>query len=74
MVHVALRVRQNLLDTPGHSSTWQGLDQDHVNQVVPDNLYLFLHLLFWGRDVVDEGSEDDSSVKQAACSIAQDIV
>lgn len=44
MVHVALRVRQDLLDTPGHSNAWQDLDQDHVDKVIPSSLYLLLCL------------------------------
>ena len=30
MVHVALRVRQDLLDTPGHSGIWKRIDQAQV--------------------------------------------
>ena len=74
MVHVALRVRQDLLNTPGHSSTWQELDQEHVDEVIPNSLYLFLRLLFGGIDVVHEDTKEDTSIKQMACSIAQDIV
>lgn len=74
MVHVALRVRQDLLNTPGHASTWQGLDQEHVYQVIPNSLYLFLRLLFGGIDVVNEGIQEDSGVKQTVCSITQDTV
>lgn len=74
MVHVALRVRQDLLDTPGHSSAWQGIDQEHVDKVIPNSLYLFLRLLFGGIDMVHDGIEEDNKVKQSVCSIAQDIV
>lgn len=69
MVHAALRVRQDLLDTPGHSDTWQGLDQEHVDKVIPNSLY-FLRLLFGGTYVVDEGFHEDTIVKQSVCSIA----
>lgn len=74
MVHVALRVRRDLLDTPGHSSSWHNLNQDHVDQVIPNSLYLFLRLLFGGIDMVHESIDDDDIAKQAVCSIAQDIV
>ena len=75
MIHVALEVRRDLLDTPGHTSIWQGIDQDHVDQVIPNSLYLFLRLLFGGIDVVHKGNEEDNNaVKQTVCSIAQDIV
>ena len=33
MVHVGLRVRQDLQNTPGHSCTWQGINQEHVDRV-----------------------------------------
>lgn len=74
MVHVALRIRKDLTDSPGHSSSCQGLDQEHVAQVIPNSLPLFLHLLFSNVDDLHEGNEEDNSIKQSVCSIAQDIV
>ena len=46
MVHVALRTRQDLLGTPGHSGIGKGIDLAHVEQVIPNSLYFFLRLLF----------------------------
>lgn len=76
MVHVALKVKQDLQDTPGHGDTWHGIDNEHVAEVVPGSLYLFLRLLFGGTDVVNEELEnsDEDDVRQTICSIAQDIV
>jgi len=49
MVHVALGIRQELLNTPGYSASWKGIDKEHVEEVILDGLYLFLCLLFGGR-------------------------
>ena len=74
MVHVDLRTRQYLLDTPGYSGIWEGIDLAHVEQVIPNSLYLFLRLLFGGINVAHEGIEEDCKIDQTVCSIAQDIV
>ena len=73
MVHVALRVRQDLLDTPGHSSTWHGLDQEHVDQVIPESLYMFLCLLFGGINNLYEETDEDNTIKQTVCNIAKTL-
>ena len=54
-IHVDLRVRQDLLNTTGHSSSWQGLDQEHVDKVIPSSLYPLSRLVFGGMDVVNDG-------------------
>ena len=74
MVHVALRTRQDLLDTPGHSGIWKGIDLAHVEQVIPNSLYFFLRLLFGSIKLAHEGIEKDCEIDQTVCSIAQDIV
>ena len=76
MVHVALRTRQGLLDTPGHSGIWKAIDLAHVEQVIPNSLYLFLRLLFGSIHVAHEDIEieKDCKIDQTVCSIAQDIV
>ena len=71
MVHVDLRTRQDVLDTPEHSGIWKGIDLAHVEQVIPNSLYLFLRLLFGSINVAHEGIEKDC---KTVCSIAQDIV
>ena len=80
MVHVALRLRADLDALPGHKSSWQNIDQKHVEKVIPDSLYLFLALLFGGTTVIDgfdddeSGTESDTAKKQKVFGIAQDIV
>ena len=73
VVHVALRTRQDVLDTPGHSGIWKGIDLAHVEQVIPNSLYLFLRLLFGSIHVAHEDIEKDCKIDQTVCSIAQDI-
>ena len=46
MLIVALQVRQDFQKTPGHSSTWQSIDEAHVDRVIPDSLYMFLRFFF----------------------------
>ena len=74
MVHETLRTRQDLLDTPGHSGIWKGIDPAHVEQVIPNRLYLLLRLLFGSINVGHEGIEKDCKIDQTLCSIAQNIV
>ena len=74
MVPVALRTRQGVLDTPGHSGIWKGIDLAHVEQVIPNSLYLFVRLLFGSIHVAHEDFEKDCKIDQTVCSIAQDIV
>ena len=77
MVHTAIKIRADLKNTPGHTDLWQGIDQEHVERIIPESLFLFLSLLFGGMDIL-EGSGDnpleDSGAKRAICSIAQDII
>ncbi len=74
MVHVDLRTIQELLDTPGHSGIWKGIDLAHAEQVIPNSLYFFLRLLFGSINVAHEGIEKDCEIDQTVCSIAQEIV
>ena len=46
MVHAAIKIRADLKDTPGHSDQWQGIDQEHIEKIIPESLFLFLSLLF----------------------------
>ena len=74
MVHVALRTRQDLLDTPGHSGIWKGIDLAHVEQVIPNSLYFFLRLLFGSINLAHGCIAKDCKIDQTVYSIAQDIV
>ena len=55
MVHTAIKIRVDLKKTPGHTDLWQGKDQEHVERIIPESLFLFWSLLFGGIDIL-EGS------------------
>ena len=77
MVHTAIKIRADLKKTPGHTDLWQGIDQEHVERIIPESLFLFLSLLFGGMDILEGSMEnplEDSDAKRAICSIAQDII
>jgi len=79
MVHVALRIRADLDQTPGHDCSWRNIDQKHVQTIVPNSLYLFLVLLFGGMSAVDDLSDpdartEDENTQRCVLSVAQDIV
>lgn len=77
MVHTAIKIRADLKKTPGHTDLWQGIDQEHVERIIPESLFLFLSLLFGGMDILEgtrENPLEDSDAKRAICSIAQDII
>ena len=75
LVHVALKIRSDLLDTAGHDSLWEGIDMDHVEKIIPESLFLLLRIIFGGMNVI-EGDESniDKAVCRKVCSIAQDII
>ena len=75
IVHVALSVRQDPLDIPGHSSTWHGFDQEHVDQVIPDSLYLLLRLVLKGIDkLYDETDEEKKTALNKLCVVLSRIL
>ena len=48
--HTALQLRGDLKDSPGHDTSWRGIDMDHVSDVIPNSLYFFLSVFFcWGE-------------------------
>ena len=77
MVHVAIKIRADLKAKQGHSEQWHCLDQEHVEKIIPDRLFLLLSLLFGGTAVL-EGSEEQTSesneLKRTVCNVAQDII
>ena len=66
-------MRADLKDSLGHDTSWRGIDMDHVSDVIPNSLYLFLRVLLGGENI-HELEEQDNSLKVRICSIAQDIV
>ena len=77
MVQTAIKIRTDLKKTLGHTDLWQGIDQKHVERIIPESLFQFLSFLFVGMDILEgerENPLDDSDAKRAICSIVQDII
>lgn len=62
LVHVALRLRSDILAQPCH----KGLDisEDAVTACVPDSLYMFIRLILGGQSLLDFDTDIDDSVEQ----------
>ena len=60
-------------DSPGHDTSWHGIDMEHVLDVIPNSLYHFLSVLFGGENIF-ELEEQDKSMKVRISSIVQDLV
>ena len=71
--HTALQLRADPKDSPGHDTSWRGIDMGHVSDVIPNSLYLFLSVFFVGENIL-ELEEQDNSLKVRKGNIAQDIV
>ena len=75
LVHVALKIRSDLLDTAGHDSLWEGIDMDHIEKIIPESLFLLLRIIFGGMNVLEKDeSEINKEVCRKVCSIAQDVI
>ena len=57
--YTALQLRADLKDLPGHHTSWRGIDMDHVSDVIPNSLYLFLSLLFGGENILELEEQDN---------------
>ena len=42
----------DLMKTPGHADPLQGKNQEHVEMIIPERVFLFLSLLFEGMDIL----------------------
>ena len=74
LVHVALKIREDLMEEPGPQS-FSVSDQDAIN-CVPDSLYMFLRLLVGGQKLLHRESveEKEAEARCKVLSCAQDIV
>ena len=41
-----------IVKTPGHTEPLQGKNQEHVENIIPERVFLFLSLLFEGMDIL----------------------
>jgi len=75
IVHSALQLRNDLNSRPGHELGWRGIDQDHVNEIIPQSLHIFLGVLF--ADAIEDNTEAADTcaeLDRLVCDIAQDII
>ena len=78
LVHIALKIRRDLVSQPGHKGF--NVSEDDAAACVPDSLYIFLRLLFEGQSFIDgetdenNGEDVEKKVQTKVLSIAQDIV
>ena len=78
LVHVALRLRSDILAHPHH----KGLDisEDAVMACIPDSLYMFIRLVIGGQSLLDCDTDESSEqcnkprVQTITFSLAQDLV
>ena len=76
LVHVALRLRGEILAKPGCNGL--SVTEDDAVGCIPENLYLFLSLLFGGQELLEseefEKLKKGKLTKNVVMSIAQDII
>jgi len=75
LVHVALRLRGQLLEKTGYHGI--SVTEDAAIKCIPEDLYLFLCLLFGGQDLLEgeyEHFESGKWTQNVIMSIAQDII
>lgn len=65
LYHVSGMIKSDLKEANGHER-YDGLDTDHVQAIVPENLFLLLSLII--------GDNENEERRQKILSIAQDIV
>lgn len=74
LVHVALKIRQELIETPGHKGF--SVSEDDAIACVPDSLYMLLRLIFGGQEALenDNSEKNEDLLRRRVLSIAQDLV
>lgn len=76
LVHVALKIRGDMMETPGHKGF--SISEDEAIPCIPNSLYMLLRLIFGGQEVLsleDGGSENSEElVRSLVLSVAQDLV
>ena len=50
MLSQNLKLMADLMKTPGHAVRLQGKDQEQLEKIIPERLFLFVNLLFEGMD------------------------
>ena len=52
MLSQTFKLMADLMKTPGHADPLQGKNQEHIEKIIPERVYLFLSLLFEGMDIL----------------------
>lgn len=65
LVHVALKIRRDLMEEPGLQSL--SVSEQDVIDCVPDSLYMFLRLLFRGQKLLHGGTVEKEA--EARCEV-----
>ena len=51
MLSQNFKLMADLMKTPGHADPLQGKNQEHVEKIIPERVFLFLSLLFDGMGI-----------------------
>ena len=52
MLSQNFKLMADLMKTPGHADTLQVKNQEHVEKIIPERVFLFLSLLFESMDIL----------------------
>ena len=52
MLSQTFKLMADLMKTPGQADPLQGKNQEHVEKIIPERVYLFFSLLFEGMDIL----------------------
>ena len=62
IIHAALTLRKELESTAGHDSCWLGIDDEGIERVVPEGVYLFLCVLLGGTTALSSEEVNSDAV------------
>lgn len=74
LVHVALKIRGDMMKTPGHKGF--SVSEDEAIPCIPDSLYMLLRLIFGGQEMLEVGcsGNNEDLTRSRVLSVAQDLV
>lgn len=75
LIHVALKLRGDLMEKPGHAGF--GISEDNAISCIPESVYMFLKLLYGGPCQLEKQPNEeteDEVLKQKVISTAQDMI
>lgn len=74
LVHVALKIRKDLIETPGHKGF--SVSEDDAIACIPDSLYMLLRLIFGGQEALEDDNSEKTEdlLRSRVLSAAQDLV